>query len=265
MSDAGDGAFHQAEAYRLLVEGVKDYAIFMLDPTGRIATWNLGAERIKGYKAEEAIGRHFSLFYTDEDINRGHPQRELEIATAEGRYEEEGWRVRKDGTRFWANVVITALRDEAGCLRGFAKVTRDITERKRLEQELRDRLAELAETDRRKDEFLAMLAHELRNPLAAINNAVQLTAHAGVQEQIEWSMEVISHQIKHLARLVDDLLDVSRITRGRILLRKERVDAASIIGRAIEAVKPAIEERTHELAVSVSPGEFWVEADPTRL
>ena len=122
------------ERFRLLVEGVKDYAIFMLDAEGRVTTWNLGAERIKGYDAEEIIGEHFSIFYTDEDVERGHPEEELAVAVREGSYEEEGTRVRKDGSVFWANVVITALRDEEGNLRGFAKVTRDITTRKEAEK-----------------------------------------------------------------------------------------------------------------------------------
>ena len=116
------------ERFRLLVEGVKDYAIFMLDADGRVTTWNLGAERIKGYSAEEIVGEHFSIFYTDEDAERGHPEEVLRLAATEGTYEEEGPRVRKDGTTFWASVLVTALRDEAGSLRGFAKVTRDVTE-----------------------------------------------------------------------------------------------------------------------------------------
>ncbi len=122
------------ERFRLLVEGVQDYAIFLLDPEGHITTWNAGAQRFKGYKAYEIIVEHFSRFYTPEDIARRHPWNELEIAIRDGRYEEEGWRVRKDGTRFWANVVITALRDDTGTLRGFAKVTRDVTERRERER-----------------------------------------------------------------------------------------------------------------------------------
>jgi PAS domain S-box-containing protein len=125
------------ERFRLLVEAVKDYAIFMLDPEGRIATWNEGAQRIKGYRAEEIIGEHFSIFYTEADVERSHPEEELQIAAAEGRYEEEDLRVRKDGSQFWANVVITALRDKKGDLRGFSKVTRDITHRKEAEEVLR--------------------------------------------------------------------------------------------------------------------------------
>src|SRR5215218_5694579 len=128
------------ERFRLLVEGVKDYAIFMLDPHGYITTWNEGAKRIKGYEAEEIVGEHFSIFYTEEDIERGHPDEELRIAAADGSYEEEGLRVRKDGTTFWASVLITALRDEEGDLRGFAKVTRDITARKEAEERERSLL-----------------------------------------------------------------------------------------------------------------------------
>jgi formate hydrogenlyase transcriptional activator len=124
------------ERFRLLVEGVKDYAIFILDPQGRVTSWNPGAERIKGYPAEEIVGQHFSRFYTQEDIERGKPEHGLQVSAAQGRFEDEGWRVRKDGSRFWANVIITALRDENGQLHGFSKVTRDFTDRKRAEEAL---------------------------------------------------------------------------------------------------------------------------------
>jgi PAS domain S-box-containing protein len=122
------------ERFRLLVNGVRDYAIFMLDSSGQVASWNQGAERIKGYKANEIVGRHFSCFYPPEDVQNGNPERELQRAIAEGHYEEEGWRIRKDGSRFWANVVITALRDGTGKLRGFSKITRDVTEHRRAEE-----------------------------------------------------------------------------------------------------------------------------------
>src|SRR5689334_23745289 len=125
------------DRFRLLVESVTDYAIFMLDPAGYVATWNAGAERIKGYKASEIIGQHFSKFYPPEALERQHPQYELRVATSEGRFEEEGWRVRKDGTLFWASVVITAIRDEQNVLRGFGKVTRDLTQRRENEERLR--------------------------------------------------------------------------------------------------------------------------------
>src|SRR6476661_1055721 len=118
-----------SKLYQLAIEQTKDYALFILDPEGRILTWNAGAERLKGYRPDEIIGRHFSIFYTQESIATGWPQHELKVATAEGRFEDEGWRLRKDGSRFWANVVITALRDRYGNLQGFSKVTRDLTER----------------------------------------------------------------------------------------------------------------------------------------
>lgn len=133
------------EQYRLLLDSIKDYAIILLDPKGQIISWNPGVERIKGYRPEEIIGKHFSIFYLPEDIERGKPTQELEKAAAEGRFEDEGWRVRKDGSRFWANVIITPLLDKRGALRGYAKVTRDLTERKRMEEELSRQSREILE------------------------------------------------------------------------------------------------------------------------
>jgi PAS domain S-box-containing protein len=139
-------ALHRSEdQLRLLAESVQDYAIFLLDPDGRVATWNLGAQRIKGYQASEIIGKHFSIFYPEEDLRSGKPEMELEVATAVGRFEDEGWRLRKDGSRFWANVIITALRDSSGNLRGFSKITRDITERMLALEALRTSNQELRE------------------------------------------------------------------------------------------------------------------------
>ncbi|WP_257902501.1 PAS domain-containing sensor histidine kinase [Saccharothrix obliqua] len=167
-------------AFQLLVEGVLDYAIFMLDPDGHIVSWNIGAERIKGYTEAEVLGRHFSVFYPPEDIAAGKPERELESAVADGRLEDEGWRLRKDGTRFWANVVITALFDGDGRLRGFGKVTRDMTERRRAEQALLERrrlvthLVEAQELERRRiawdvhdDSIQSMVAVGMRLQLLA--------------------------------------------------------------------------------------------------
>jgi PAS domain S-box-containing protein len=168
------------ERFRLLVHGVRDYGIFMLDQTGHVISWNAGAERVKGYRAEEILGRHFSTFYPPEDIATGKPERELEVAVAEGSLEDEGWRLRKDGTRFWANVVITALFAETGELRGFGKVTRDMTERRRADQELLERrrlvshLVEAQELERRRiawdvhdDSVQAMVAVGMRLQLLA--------------------------------------------------------------------------------------------------
>jgi PAS domain S-box-containing protein len=133
------------ESFRLLVEGLKDYAIIMLDPTGHVASWNAGAERFKGYGAEEIIGQHLSCFYPAEAVQRGLPEQELNAAAKDGRFEDEGWRMRKDGKQFWANVIISALRDKDGTLRGFSKVTRDLTERKQAEEQIQQQSKEIME------------------------------------------------------------------------------------------------------------------------
>ena len=162
------------EGFRLLIEGVRDYAIFSLTPTGYITSWNAGAEHIKGYQAAEIIGQHFSLFYTQEDLERGEPQMQLLTAADEGRSEDEGWRVRKDGSRFWANVIITPLRDRKGKLIGFSKITRDLSERKQAENAVQEARSELARMARvtAAGELTASIAHEINQPLAAIvNNA----------------------------------------------------------------------------------------------
>jgi PAS domain S-box-containing protein len=133
------------DSFRLLVDSVRDYAIIMLDPEGHVASWNAGAERIKGYRPDEIIGKHFSCFYPAEAVQRGLPERELQTAAKEGRFEDEGWRVRKDGKQFWANAIISALRDKDGTLRGFAKVTRDLSERKQAEERIHQQAKEIME------------------------------------------------------------------------------------------------------------------------
>jgi PAS domain S-box-containing protein len=199
-------------ALHLLVDGVLDYGIFMLDPGGHVISWNAGAERIKGYRAEEILGRHFSTFYPPEDVAAGKPERELEEAIAEGRLEDEGWRVRKDGTRFWGNVVITALFDESGELRGFGKVTRDMTERRAAETALSERrrllthLVEAQELERRRiawdvhdDSIQAMVAVGMRLQLLAARLPVE---HAGPARQLD---ETVRSTISRLRNLVFQL------------------------------------------------------------
>src|SRR5438477_366333 len=164
--------------FRLLVEGVVDYAIFLLDPQGNITNWNVGGERIKGYRESEIVGRHFSTFYTEEDLAQGEPARALATAAKEGRYEREGWRVRKDGTRFWASVVIDQIRDPEGRLVGFAKVTRDMSEKKRAEEALEATRAALAQSQKMEavGQLTGGVAHDFNNLLTVITNGLDLLA-----------------------------------------------------------------------------------------
>lgn len=208
-------ARRESEQLRLLVQGTSEYAIFMLDPEGQVATWNAGAERIKGYRADEIIGQHFSRFYPQEAIDRGWPKHELEVARAEGRFEDEGWRLRKDGSRFWANVVITALWDEQHKLRGFSKVTRDLTSRKQAEENAL-RLVEEA-TARRVAEENARVIQEQRErlhvTLESIGDAVISTDAEGrvdylnpvAERLIGWRTEEASHRtLSDVFRIVNE-------------------------------------------------------------
>jgi PAS domain S-box-containing protein len=246
------------QRFRLLVESVRDYAMYMLDVNGNVRSWNAGAQALKGYGAEEIIGRHFSTFYTPEDLQAGKPAAELRDARLHGRTEHDGWRVRKDGSLFWANVVVSAIYGKDGDLIGFAKITRDMTERRRLE--------ELERSSRMMSEFLAMLAHELRNPLAPMRNAVTLmqlehTASPALRN----ARDIIDRQLAHVTRLVDDLLDIGRLTTGKIALRLERVGVSDLVSRAVETARPLLDARRHRLTIELPPRPVFVKADPTRL
>ena len=230
--------------HRLLVASVRDYAIFAMDPTGHIVSWNAGAKRIKGYEPEEIIGRHFSVFYPPEDVAAGKTTWELEVAAREGRLEDEGWRLRKDGTPFWANVVITALRDEGGRLVGFAKVTRDLTERRAAEQRAIEdaRLVAQAEAaNRAKNEFLTMMSHELRTPLNAIAGYADLLA-LGIggtlsEDQREF-VDRIRRSQQHLLTIISDLLDFGRIEAGEVAYEIEAVPLSAVVDDVEPMIQP---------------------------
>ncbi|MGN6319954.1 PAS domain-containing hybrid sensor histidine kinase/response regulator [Trinickia sp.] len=249
------------ERLRILLESVQDYAIYMLDPDGVIVSWNNGAEKIKGYTEQEIIGRHVSIFYPPDDVASGKPAAELAVAAQTGRVEEEGWRVRKDGTMFWANVVITAVYTPGGPgrhLRGFAKVTRDMTERKRLR--------ELEAAGQHMNEFLATLAHELRNPLAPVSNALSvMMLEPLVSPALRQCRDMIDRQISHLTRLVDDLLDAGRVTTGKVALRLEPVDVSEVVVRAIEMIRPHVASRQQTVEVHTGAVRMVVNGDATRL
>jgi PAS domain S-box-containing protein len=245
--------------FRLLVQSVKDYAIFVLDPQGHVASWNAGAERIKGYNASDILGRHFSNFYLPDDLAADRPGMELRVAAREGRFEDEGWRVRKDGTLFWANVVITALRNEQGELVGFAKVTRDLTERRAAEaQAVEDarRLAEAETANRTKSEFLAALSHELRTPLNAIGGYLDLLTlgvHGPLNEEQRRALDRIRASQRHLVGLITDLLDFGRLEAGRVRYDIGEVHLADVA----DAVRPLVEPLAAARDISLE----WQETD----
>jgi PAS domain S-box-containing protein len=246
------------ERFRLLIDNVRDYMICMLGPDGTVQSWNGGAQLIMGYRADEIIGKHFGTFFPRSDAALNKPARELAAAYERGRVEEEAWRVRKDGSMFWANVVVTAVFDNDGKLRGYAKVVRDMTDRHRLEQ--------LEKSSRRINEFLAMLGHELRNPLAPIRNSVSiLQLEALTSPTIKGARDMIDRQLTHLTRLVDDLLDVGRVTTGKIALQKEIVAIGDVVQRSVEASRGMIDSRAHFLSLDVPSEPLFVNGDVTRL
>jgi PAS domain S-box-containing protein len=263
------------EGMRLLVESVKDYAIFMLDPTGRITSWNRGAERIKGYRADEILGAHFSLFYPLDAIAARHPEHELDVANREGRYEEEGWRLRKDGERFWASVVITAIHDPVtGTLRGFAKVTRDLSEQRRMQaQALRERLR-AEETQRalaQRDEFIGLVAHELRTPLSVLELKIQSVTRALLETtgdahergatptKLTGRLDDALRQLERLTELVERLLDASSIVQGQLALEPEPTHLAEIVTRVVARHRePALRMGTElRLRVATDGAGTW--------
>ena len=258
------------ERFRLLVNGVEDYAIFLLDPTGHVVSWNTGAEKIKGYSADEILGSHFSRFYLPEDIESRKPDKELESAALNGRLEDEGWRVRKDGSRFWANVVISALRDEAGDLYGFAKVSRDITDRKNaeevkrlnvdLERRVMERTAELAAANKELEAFVYSVAHDLRAPLRHIDGFSNLLAdHLGVSldEGTKHYLESIQGSTRTMGNMVDDLLNLSRVARAELKLQVTGL--TSLVDEVLKELGPEIKEREIEWKIAALS---FVECDP---
>jgi PAS domain S-box-containing protein len=239
------------ERFRLLVEGVQEYAIFMLDAKGTVATWNSGAERIKGYKAEEIIGRHFSIFRTAEEIASGACERELAMAARDGKLEEEGWRVRKDGSRFWANVLLTAIHDRSGRLLGFGKVTRDLTEHQLLDEE-RLRRARAEEAVRLRDEFLLIASHELRTPLTSLRLDLYGIHQDLLRDpsKLAKKLERAARNSDRLAALIESLLSVTRLAHGKLVLKPIPLDLVHVVDQSIDGLRSQATKAGCEIVLS---------------
>ncbi|QDV35302.1 ATP-binding protein [Tautonia plasticadhaerens] len=256
----------------LMVDNVRDFAIFTLHPDGRVATWNEGAEHLLGYRDPEIIGRPFAAIFPPESAEEG-PRWELEVARREGRADDERWHVKKDGTRFWASGVLTAIRDDVGRLMGYTKVLRDVTERRRaeveraelLERERRAR-AEVEALSRSKDRFLAALSHELRTPLTPVLMAASaLEDDPSVPDGAKADLAMISRNVAMEARLIDDLLDLTRIDQGKLGLRREVVDVHALIEQAIGICRREIEAKDLEFAFEPRAANYCVPGDGSRL
>lgn len=261
------------ERFRLLLDNVQDYAIFFCDSQGSVTRWSVGAEQILGYQEVEILGRSSALFFTAEDLARGIDRQELERAAAEGRAEDDRWHVRKGGDRFWASGITTSLRDEMGQLRGFCKILRDITERKRVEDEraqllVREQEARAASeaANRLKDDFLATLSHELRSPLNSILGWIRLlNSRSFDADTTARAMETIERNARTQAQLVEDLLDVSRIIQGKLRLNIGPINLAKVVEDAIETVRPSADAKDIQMQFMLDPAASRVNGDADRL
>ena len=251
---AAGGVEHEGhtEQLRLLVDSVLDYAIFVLDTGGHVSTWNAGAQRIKGYSAEEIVGQHFRNFYTDVDRAREHPEYELECAARDGRFEEEGWRVRKDGSRFWANVIITALHDPDGTLIGYGKVTRDLTSRREAETSLLTAQEQLRESNEELRRFAAVAAHDLNGPLTSVHSLVEvLRLREGERLSIgaHELLDQITGSVNRMHALIEDLLTYASFEGAKPVSTPVKI--ASCLDPVLEDLAGAIAELGAEVAVDV--------------
>ena len=285
-------ALEDSEArFRLLVDAVKEYAIYLLDTDGHVVSWNSGAERIKGYGAEDVLGKHFRMFYTPDAVAARHPEYELEVAQRDGTYQEEGWRVRKDGTQFFASVVITPLTDRGGRLVGYAKVTRDITERVEQEERLRRSAADLevrveqrtqelivvnqkleaafAESKhavRMREEILAVVSHDLRNPLAAIHMAAALLLlKSDGDPNTRKQAETIQRSASRMEHLLSDLLDMASLQAGRLALERKPEDPVPLVGEVFDLHEPMSREKGLVLRRNVELSGVRVDCDRDRV
>ena len=265
----------ELDKYKLLVDNVQDYAIFLMDTTGHIKTWNKGAEKINGYKPEDIIGKHFSIFYQEEDVAAKKPERELEIAMQFGRVEDEDWRVRKDGSRFWSSVVVTSLYNNEDELVGFAKVTRDLTERKINEDKLRKantllraQQRELQILNQAKDEFISLASHQLRTPASAIKQILGLFVEGFQPDIAEKHLDLIKKAYESNERqinIVNSLLKVAQADSGKVKLRLGECNLELLLESIIDDFKDTFRVRKQSIELAVENPPVWVTADAPHL
>ncbi len=246
-------AITNSESIALMVAAVKDYAIFMLDPKGNVQTWNAGAKRIKGYSSNEIIGKHFSIFYSKEARDSKHPEYELQVAQSEGRYEEEGWRYRKDGSKFWANVVITAVNDKAGKLLGFAKVTRDLTERRETELALKQSRDEAIAANEAKSRFLSTVSHEVRTPMAGVIGLVEIMNASAPDDEFRTYSQTALDACKRLLQILNNLLDAAKLQANSVNLEYRHFAMRPVIGDVVQLVTPEANKKGLAVEANVLP------------
>jgi PAS domain S-box-containing protein len=255
---------HERLIRGLLVQ--PNVALILLDTDGRVISWLRGAEALLGYSSEEALGRPIDFIFTEEDRRLGIPQFERAVALSEGTADDDRWQLRRDGTRTWVFGVMFAIRDEGGHLVGFGKMLRNRTDIRQRLEELHHRVDELTRENQRKDVFLGTLAHELRSPLAPLVNAVELIRLTEPKPPtLEYPVRLIERQVAALRRLVDDLLDLTRVGAGKIELRLEPIDLSVVISHAVDTVRPCFEQREHHLEVLQPGAPLTVRVDPVRL
>lgn len=266
-------ALEKVAIYKRMVSSVRDAALFLMDPNGNIVTWNQGAQKIKGYTPDDIIGKNFATFYEEADRAARKPQEELKVAAKEGRFEEEGWRLRKDGSRFWANVLITALYDDDDVLLGFVKLTRDLSERKATEERLNQYSHELErtrdqalESSTLKSQFVANVSHEIRTPMSGLLGMAELLQYEDLNEQARDIAEHIHSSAESLLEILNDLLDFSKIEAGKLSIDLRTVEISRITENVIKSNRFAAEQKdlrlTAQIGASVPP---MVIGDPLRV
>ena len=259
--ELGHGWLSVDEAFRILVQAVKDYAIFLLDTRGNVATWNTGAELLKGYRRDEIVGKHFSIFYGEEDLRAGKPEKKLETCLREGRVEDQGWRYRKDGTRFWASVVITAVYRN-GVHVGFGKVTRDLTEWKQAELRL---IAAYEESTKLKNDFLANMSHEIRTPMHGMLSACSLLLDTPLSKEQRDIAGIIEESGNVLRQVINDILDYSKLSSGGFSINSENVAISDIMTSVARSVQTTLQPGV-SLSLVLDPKlPKSLQGDPLRL